>query len=109
MKKRSIFLLISMILATSYLVYVVSYFMKESGSNGGAVASLLVLPHIALLFFGVVFGWIGYFSRKTGFSLAAAILFCVSAAMFVLYAMFLAPSIVLEFVGYSNQKTINGK
>ena len=107
MKKRSILLLAAEIIATAYLIYIVSYFFKDSNEASDALASVLVFPHIIVLLFGVIFGWIGYFTRVTGFSLAAAILYCVSAALFILYAMFLILPIIFEFVGYSNQKKIN--
>ena len=56
MKKRSLMLLIAVILATAYLVYIVSYFLKESDTTVGSIATMLVLPHMVVLLFGVVFG-----------------------------------------------------
>ena len=106
-KKRSVCLLIAVVLATAYLIYAVSYFLKDADTNAGALAATLVLPHLVVLLVGVLIGWIGYLSRKTGFSLAASILYSVSAGLFFLYALFLVPSIILGFVGYSRQKKLN--
>ncbi len=106
-KKRSILLLVAVILATAYLIYLVTYFLGGADTDAGALATMVVLPHMIVLLIGVVLGWIGYFSRITGFSLASAILYCVSAAIFAIYAMFLVPSIILGFAGYARQKKLN--
>jgi predicted branched-subunit amino acid permease len=50
---------------------------------------------------------IGFFARKTSFQLTAAILYAVAAVLFFLYAIFLIPSIILGFIGYSVQKKLN--
>ena len=106
-KKRSLMLLMAVVLATVYLVYIVSYFMKDADTTAGSLAAMLVLPHIVILLFGVVFGWIGYLVRKTALSLTAAILYSVSAAVFMMYALFLLPSIVFGFLGWGKQKKLN--
>jgi hypothetical protein len=115
-KNRSITGFIGTVLALAYGIYLVSYFASinaEAGSDseavGSAIASILVLPHIIVVWIGVIFGVIGFFTRKAGFLLTAAILYAGSAALFFLYAVFLIPSIVLGFVGYVQQKKINSK
>ena len=107
-KKRSIMLLIASILATLYLIYIVGYYMEDIETAAGSIAAMLVFPHIGILAFGVLLGWIGYLTRKTALSLTAAILYAVSAIVFVMYAVFLLPSIVLEFLGWHKQKQLNG-
>ena len=74
---------------------------------GAGIATLLVLPHMLVTWLGIIFGLVGFFTRKAGFHLTAAILYAVAAVLFILYALFLVPSIVLGFIGYSVQKKIN--
>ena len=107
-KKRSICVLLAVLIATAYLIYVFTYFMENADTTAGAIATAVVLPHMAVLAIGVLFGWIGYFTRGTGFILTSAILYSVAAILFVMYAVFLIPSIVLGFVGYVRQKKLNG-
>lgn len=113
---RSKTLFIGTLLAIAYTIYVIGYFgstaaNSSGGSDAAAVgtglAVLLVLPHMTFLLVGTIFGIIAFFSRKAGFALTAAILWAVAAVVFILYAAFLIPSIVLGFVGYSAQKKIN--
>lgn len=113
-KNRSITGFIGTVIALAYGIYLISYFAQtnaEAGSDaeavGTAIASMLVLPHLIVTWIGVIFGIIGFFTRKSGFLLTAAILYAGAAALFFLYALFLVPSIVLGFVGYVNQKKIN--
>ena len=56
---------------------------------------------------GAIFAIIGFFTRKAGLTLTGAILFAVAAVLFLIYAVFLIPSIIFGFVGYANQKKIN--
>ena len=106
-KKRSVMLLIASVLATAYLFYIVGYFMEDIETTAGTITAMLVLPHIAILFFGVVLGWLGYLTRKTPLLLTSAILYTASAIVFVMYAVFLLPSIILEFLGWHKQKQLN--
>lgn len=113
-EKRSKVVFASGIISTIYLIYIISYFVginnnpsDSSEALGAGIATALVLPHMLLLLIGVVFNWVGFATRKTGLILTGAILYCVSAVLFLIYAIFLIPSIVLGFVGYSKQKKIN--
>jgi len=62
---------------------------------------------MVLILLSVLFGFLGFFLRKDGFSLTSAILYCVATIAFLMYFMFTVPLIVLNFVGYSKQKTMN--
>lgn len=113
---RSKSLFIGTVLAIAYTVYIISYFASTAATSadgsdaaavGTGIAMLLVLPHITFLFVGTIFGVIAFFSRKAGFALTAAIIWAAAALIFILYALFLIPSIVLGFVGYSAQKKLN--
>lgn len=105
-KKRSTALLISAIIGCLYGVYLISYFSgtmfgAEDGAEavGGALATALVTPHMICVILAAIFNVVGWFSNKKGFALTGAILYCVGAVIFLLYAMFLLPSIILSFVG----------
>lgn len=106
-KKRSVCLLLATVIGAAYLVYIISYFMKDADTTVGGITTMLVMPHIVVSAFGVLFGIVACLTRGAGFALASAILYCVSAALFIMYAVFLAPSIVLGFVGYNRQKKLN--
>lgn len=112
--KRSKVLFVAGLLGTLYGIYLISYFVGiNNGSGdtaeqiGGALATALVMPHMILVLLAIIFNWLGFFLRKAGFALTAAILYSVSAVVFILYAIFVVPMIVLGFVGYSKQKKIN--
>lgn len=112
--KKSKAVLAASIISTLYLIYLIIYFANANTSAGSleeeigaGIATALVLPHMFILGIGVILNWIGYGTKKNGFNLAAAILYCVSAFVFLLYAIFLIPSIMLGFVGYNNQGKIN--
>jgi cytochrome c oxidase assembly factor CtaG len=99
--------------ASAYAVYSVLYWGGVVGETqtadaaeaiGAGLATLLVLPHVILTVLGALFGVIGFFVRSPGLILTSAILYSVAAVLFIVYALFLVPSIVLGFVGYANQK-----
>ena len=97
-----------------YGIYLISYWSgtlataeDDAEVIGAGIATALVLPHMLITWLAVIFGIIGFFTTKAGLLLTAAILYCVGALFFLLYAAFLIPSIVLGFIGYSVQKKIN--
>lgn len=109
-KNRSKVLFITAILATLYVVYLMSYFGSSIGDLNsaeelsGAIATALVTPHLIVMGLGAIFSWLGFFLKKSWGALVGAILYCVGAIMFMLYAVFCVPLIILGFVGYSKQK-----
>lgn len=111
-KKRSKVLFICSILATIYIVYLISYFsnamgeLETSEEIAGALATALVTPHMIMIGIGAIFSWIGFFLRKSWAALVGAILYCVGAMLFIMYIMFCIPLIILGFVGYSKQKKL---
>jgi hypothetical protein len=116
LKNRSILTLISLVLAIAYTVYILSYFVSANAASGtdaeaigAGLATLLVLPSVFVLGIGVILGLIGFFNRSAGLQLTAAILYSVAGLLFLLYAFFLVPSIVLGFMGWNQQKKINAK
>lgn len=105
---------IAALLGTAYAIYSVVYWSGAVGSTSGdaeavgaAIATALVFPHMLVTVLGAIFAIIGFFTRKAGLTLTGAILFAVAAVLFLIYAVFLIPSIIFGFVGYANQKKIN--
>lgn len=115
MKKRSTALIIATLLASAYAIYLFVYFVGGTASSdglealSGAIATALVTPHAVMFAIGAVFGWLGVFLRKTWAALVAGILYSVGTVLFLAYAMFGAPILIVGFVGYANQKKINAK
>lgn len=109
-KKRSKSFFTSIILATIYLIYIISYFYGILGQGdtaeqiGSGLATALVTPHIVVLAISVMFGWLAFGLSSSGFALTASILYTVAGVMFIPYIFFVIPSIILGFVGYANQK-----
>ena len=111
LKNRNKLAFIGTIIALVYAIYIVTYITgANSGTSsdaeaaGAAIATLLALPHLLITILGVLFGLLGFFLRKAGLTLAAAILYAVAAAFFLIWGWMLIPSIVLGFVAYSQQK-----
>lgn len=113
MKNKSKALLVSLVIGALYTVYLIVYFvgnMADSGSSteaaGAGIATALVTPHLVLMVLAVIFNALGYFQSKSGFALAGAILYCVAAGVFIIYAPFCVIEIVFSFIGYSKLKKI---
>lgn len=109
-------LFISAIIGVAYGLYLVSYFggiigNTSSGAEavGGALATAMVTPHMVCVVVAAIFNVLAWLNNTRGFALVAAILYCVAAVLFLLYAMFLIPSIVLSFIGFSRLKKINAE
>ncbi len=115
MRKRSILLTVATVLASAYAVYLFCYFVggtaAASGTDAisGAIATALVTPHAVTVLIGAVFGWLGVFAKKSWAALVAAILYSVATLLFLAYAMFTIPLLILGFIGYANQKKLNKK
>lgn len=110
--RKSMCLLISAILGILYSVYLITYFSGAvSGSEGAAalgagIAVTLVMPHIAATVLATVFTTLGWGANSRGLALTGAILYCVAAVLFPLYAMFVLVQIILAFVGFTRLKTL---
>lgn len=112
-KGRSKALFFATLIATLYGIYLISYFAgtMTTGSStdqlGGAIATALVTPHMVCVWIGIIFGWLAFAIKKPWAGLVSAIMYCVGAVIFLIYAMFLIPSIILGFIGYANQRKIS--
>lgn len=111
-RNRSKVLFLCALLATLYVIYLMSYFgssigdMNSAEEFGSAIATALVTPHMVIIGTGAIFSWLGFFLRKSWGALVGAILYCVGALMFMIYTIFCIPLIILGFVGYSKQNKL---
>lgn len=112
-KKHSKALLVAAIIGVLYSIYLICYFSGAIGGSegaeqaGAAIATALVTPHMILVVLATIFNWLAYFTNKRGFALTAGILYSVGGVIFIVYIVFVIPSLVLSFVGYANLKKIN--
>ena len=89
--KRSKLLLISGILSTAYLIYILNYFIGGIFSSDGiesisaGIASALVTPHMLLVGLGVLFNWIGWAMKLRWAALVAWILYAVSILLILMF------------------------
>lgn len=111
MYKRSKLLLASWIISSMYLTYILAYFWVKTPDNpntaesiGIGLVTMLVGPHIFITFLALIFNIIGWSSVKPWAALTGAILYCVAAIMFMLYCIFVIPSIILSFVGFAKMR-----
>lgn len=111
MKKRSKLLLVVWIIGALYFVYILVYFFTKNSSAtnaaesiGFGIATMLVAPHVFFVFLALIFNIIGWAISKPWAALTGAILYCVAAIMFLLYCIFVIPSIVLSFVGFARMR-----
>lgn len=112
-EKKSVILLISAILGVLYSIYIVTYFFGVSTSQEGAaeaigagIATALVTPHMICTVLAAIFNVLGWALNNRAFALTGAILYCVAAVLFLMYAPFVLVQIVLSFIGFARLKSI---
>ena len=113
---RSKILFIANVLASVYTIYLIIHFVGGTiNAEGaveaiaGAIATVLVAPHIFIFLVGAIFGWVCFFSRKCWAALVAAILYSVGTLIFLLNAIYGVPILIFGFIGYSKQKKLNSQ
>ncbi len=104
--KRSKLLLISAIIGTIYMIYIFSYFIgvNSDGDASGALATMLVAPHMVFVFIALVFNWLGFALKLRWAALAAGILYSVALLSFPAYFMFVIIELVLCYVAFAKMK-----
>ena len=109
--KRSKLLFISGIIGTIYTAYLFSYFLGSpsgvsgiSDEIGGAIATLIVAPHMILTLLAVIFNWLGFALRAKWAALVAGILYAVAMAVFIIYFMFVIIEMIMCFIAYAKMK-----
>ncbi|GKH35115.1 hypothetical protein DWX41_02850 [Hungatella hathewayi] len=110
-KKINVCVLISLIFGVLYLIYCAFYWSGTISDTVGtaqkvgvAIATTLVIPHIAMTALAVVFNALGLFMNKWGFVLTGAILYAVALILFPIYFIFVIVEMILSFVGFAQMK-----
>lgn len=103
---KSIFLLISLVLGILYSGYILVHFFGDYNqeSIGQTMAIALVFPHILMAIAATIINIVAYIKNIKGWILFSAILYSISAILFLLYSPFLIPSIILCFVAWYKAK-----
>ena len=111
--KKSVLLLISLILGVAYMAYLVSYFVgagadasTSAEAVGAGIATALVMPHMICTLVAVVFNLLGWLLNKRAFALVGAILYAVAMVLFPLYFMFVVVQMILSFVAFAKMKKV---
>lgn len=112
MKKNNL-LLISWSLTVFYFVMVIASLNKiGSGTNdaGSAFAlgllSILIFPHMILVFIGGLFNILGWALNKKGFALTGAILYTVAMVFMIPLFYYLIIQTVLSYIGYATMGSV---
>lgn len=74
---------------------------------GGAIAGVLMLPHLGSIFLGALFGWVSFFTKANWAILTGAILLAVSLVLMPTNFFLSIPIAIIGFVAYVRQKKKN--
>ena len=103
----------SLIIGGLYLIYLVSYFTgantgagDEAEQVGAAIATALVLPHMFFVILAVIFNAVAFFVNAKWSMITSLVMYCVAAVMFLIYAPFLIPNIILASIAIGKIKVI---
>lgn len=118
MKKRSVLLLISLIIVVFYLILQFSSYSdgaktvmadtttaEETGTAiGTALGMAILLPHMILVTLGAIFNAVAWLGKMRWAALTAAILYTVGGVLGWVNIVFLIVPMVLCFVAYGKSK-----
>lgn len=109
--KRSKLLLVSGILSTIYLVYLINRFLggifrSEDLASilGSGIASILIMPHILALVIGVIFNWIGWIAKLKWTALVSGIMYAIAMVTMFIYSPFVVVQMIFCFIAFSKMK-----
>ncbi|TQQ84162.1 hypothetical protein EXD82_08105 [Peptacetobacter hominis] len=108
--KKSKLLLISGIIGTIYLIYLIFYFSNGVVSTdgvdaiGAGLAAALVMPHMVCVAIAVIFNWLGWALEVRWGALVAGIMYAVSMVCMFLYAVFVLIEMILCFIAFAKMK-----
>jgi hypothetical protein len=106
-KKGRILAILALILGAAYLIYSITYWggANSGGTDaeqvGAGIATVLVMPHLAITGFAVLFNALGAFMYNRAFVLVAGILYAVAILLFPVYFMFVVVQAVLCFIAFA--------
>ena len=118
MKKRSIMLLIALIIVIGYLILQVNNYSdgikklqpeattsEELGTQvGTAIGMTILLPHLILIVLGAIFNAVAWLGKQRWAALTAAILYTVGGVLGLVNFLFLIIPMVLCYVAYGKSK-----
>lgn len=111
--KRNRLLLIAAIIGTLYGIYLINYFIGGINSTigteqiGAELATMIVMPHMVMVWIAVIFNWLGFIFRLRWSALVAGILYAVAIVLFFMYFMFVVVEMILCFIAYGKMKKQN--
>ena len=118
MKKRSVMLLIALIIVVGYLILQGSNYAdgvkklqpeattsEEVGTQiGTAIGMTILLPHLILVVLGAIFNAVAWLGKQRWAALTAAILYTVGGVLGLVNFLFLIVPLVLCYVAYGKSK-----
>lgn len=110
--KRSKCLLFSALLGSAYLAYIISYIYDGISTEnafealGAGIATAMLMPHLICVAIATIFNWIGFVGNIRWAALVGGIMYSVGAMLWLVYAPFVVPSLILSFVGFSKLKDL---
>ncbi|MGB3414623.1 MAG: hypothetical protein WBA28_07905 [Microbacteriaceae bacterium] len=106
-KRWNILLIIAAVLGSAYAIYLSTYIANSSSQTGSAgtkagiaIAVAIMTPHLILVITAAVLNIITVFTNSPILALLTAIFYSVAALVFLLYILFVIPSIVLSWIGF---------
>lgn len=100
---KNIVLTIGLIMSVIYALFV---FINIPGAMGPTAflhggKGAIILPHVIVIFVGMILYLVGYFSGKTGFVLTAVILYTVGFFLLPEWALLSIPGTIISWVGFA--------
>lgn len=120
MKKRSIMLLIALIIVVIYLIAQFANYSKgaetvmadattteeTSKAIGTAIGMTILLPHLILVVLGAIFNAVAWLGKLRWAVLTAAILYTVGGVLGLVNFVFMLVPMVLCYVVYGKSKSV---
>ncbi|MCR4943146.1 MAG: hypothetical protein K5986_01505 [Clostridium sp.] len=115
-KKRSVWLLVSALVSTIYVLYLFVYYGNLVTSTDGVLhetavtLAIFIVPHLILTAIGAVFNWFAFATNMRALALSCGIIYIIGFLAGILYLpinLIVVPSIILSFVGFVKLKKIN--
>lgn len=77
----------------------------DSEQIGASIATVILAPHMTIVFIAILMNIIGYFMHHRGFGLAGGILYLVGGFLFIPYILFVVLQAVFSMIAFANMKT----
>ena len=100
-----------MILGILYGIVLISMlagaFEGSSGSEqlGASIATMILAPHMTIIFIAILMNILGYFMNHRGFGLTGGILYLVGGFLFIPYIFFVILQALFCMIAFAKMKT----